>query len=194
MFTDSRDGQAYRTVKIGRQIWMAENLNYEADSSWCYHNSDIDSNSYCGKYGRLYAWNAARTACPNGWYLPTREEWDGLMIAIGRKEGYTREYGTKYRIWAGAGKMLKAKSGWKDYTGKDRNGTDDFGFSALPGGSRNINGAFYGIDYRCDWWTATDTNNDYAYYRSIFYTENQVREKKEGKRNGNSVRCVADNP
>lgn len=112
VMTDSRDGKTYKTVKIGSQTWMAENLNYETEYSYCYNN-EMHS---CKKYGRLYEWEAALRACPDGWHLPTKAEFEKLFDAVG---GHKK-----------AGKMLKSISGWKD----DGNGSDTFGFNALPVG------------------------------------------------------------
>lgn len=132
-FTDSRDGQIYKTVKIGNQVWMAENLNYNIDSlkSMCYNNS-VDS---CFKYGRLYNWSAANSVCPQGWHLPTIDEWDTLVSYVG----------------SGTAKItLKSASGW------DKNGTNDFGFTALPAG--NYQGGyhddFYSVGSATTFWSA----------------------------------------
>jgi hypothetical protein len=79
VMVDSRDGQTYKTVTIGTQIWMAENLNYETTNSYCYD----DDPSNCSKYGRLYTWAAATKACPIGWHLPSDDEWNTLFTAVG---------------------------------------------------------------------------------------------------------------
>ncbi len=72
---DTRDSQVYRTMKIGHERWMAQNLNYVADSSWCYERRPAN----CAKYGRLYQWKVASTACPEGWHLPTGFEWGKIL-------------------------------------------------------------------------------------------------------------------
>jgi len=115
---DSRDKQKYKVVKIGKQTWMAQNLNYAKPSSVCYANL----NDLCKKYGRLYEWDAAMTACPEGWHLPSEDEWMLLIYYVGAKT---------------AGKKLKAKNGWSIHDGKSGNGTDDYGFAALGTGYYN---------------------------------------------------------
>jgi uncharacterized protein (TIGR02145 family) len=163
-FSDSRDGRRYRAVKIGGDVWMAENLNYMAPGdSWC--SEDKESN--CEKYGRLYDWETAKTVCPAGWHLSTGEEWDRMLTAIGSKKG-----GRMGHDWLGAGAKLKTKSGWdRDEDGKKSgDGTDDYGFSALPGGERYRSGKFEkpgSPDSRGHWWTARENNGSSAYMREI---------------------------
>jgi uncharacterized protein (TIGR02145 family) len=163
-FTDSRNGQKYRTVKIGGKTWMAENLNYKTGNSWCYGGD----NSNCEKYGSLYDWNSAKMACPAGWRLSSREEWQTLDDFAG-------------------GKALKSTNGWYN----NGNGTDDYGFSALPGGFRRAGGDFDDAGKYGYWWTATEDNIS-AYLRGMGYDRNSVNEFKYGKGFGFYVRCVAD--
>ena len=173
-FTDTRDGQTYKTVTIGKQTWMAQNLNYQTKrGSWCYK----DKADSCKKYGRLYDWKTATTVCPKGWKLPSREDWDRLVETAGGKEI--------------AGKRLKARRGWND----NCNGTDDYGFSALPCGDRFPDGSFRGTGYYCYWWTTVE--HDYsgdAFYWSMGCSHDNANEGHYYKSNGRSVRCVADRP
>jgi uncharacterized protein (TIGR02145 family) len=172
LFTDGRDGKTYRTVVIGGKTWMGENLNYQPQTgkSWCSDNEE----SNCNKYGRLYDWKTAKKACPSGWHLPSRAEWDGLVGAAG---GETT-----------AGKKLMSTSGWNG----NGNGTDAYGFSALPGGGRNTDGGFnYAGGSGC-WWTATEDDADYAYNRYMYYYYDDVYEGYYNKEGGFSVRCVGD--
>jgi len=167
--TDNRDGKKYKTVTIGTQIWMAENLNYEAKGSKCYDNDS----SNCQKYGRLYDWNTAKEACPSGWHLPSKEEWtiDGYV------GGET------------AGKKLKSKSGWNG----DGNGTDNYGFSAPPGGYGRSDDSFDSFGIGGYWWSsASELNSDDAYYRSIGYDGDNANWFSNAKSLLFSVRCVQD--
>jgi len=124
-FTDTRDGKTYKTVKIGEQTWMAENLNYKAKDSKCYgeggkvfnqetknyditlSNAEIQAN--CEKYGRLYFWETARKACPSGWHLPVNDEWEILSNNLGGKKlPETCECSKEYENM----EKLKAKEGF----------------------------------------------------------------------------------
>jgi len=184
-FTDTRDGQTYKTVKIGKHTWMAQNLNYQTKSgSWCYK----DSTDNCNKYGRQYDWNTAKTVCPKGWKLPDTADWNRLVTTAGG--------------WKTAAKKLKSKSGWNVYFGEDDepkscesgNGTDDFGFSALPGGYRFSNGDFLTAGKYGGWWTATEDNSNLAYHRRMGYDYDLVHEYSNRKGYGSSVRCIAARP
>ncbi|MDR0331510.1 MAG: fibrobacter succinogenes major paralogous domain-containing protein [Chitinispirillales bacterium] len=169
-FTDARDSLAYNAVKIGGAVWMAENLNYATDGSWCYKNAD----SNCVKYGRLYAWDDAKAACPTGWRLPSRADWSALVGATGG------DY---------AGKLLKSASGW---SGKG-NGADDYGFEALPGGFRgSYEGSFGNIGSIGAWWSATETGAGGAYLQAMGYNDASVSAEDGDKKLGLSVRCVKD--
>jgi uncharacterized protein (TIGR02145 family) len=147
-FTDDRDGRAYRTVKVGELTWMAENLDFVTDSSVCSDNDE----SNCTKYGRLYNWDDATKACPAGWRLPGDEDWAKLTLAVANK--------CNGRIhWRMAAKKLKTSTGWQDnWDGSTLNGTDDIGFSALPGGMYYKNWRSLGRGNNYDLWSATESD------------------------------------
>lgn len=167
--TDSRDGQIYKTVKIGDQIWMAENLNFEVDSSYCYN----DSAKYCTKYGRLYSWAAANRACPDGWHLPTIDEFETLFATVGKQSI--------------AGKKLKSASGWNN----DGNGTDDFGFTALPAGIWYGKDKYYNYEgHHANFWSSIKNGSDSADYVNMFYGYDSVHVFVHDKNDGMSVRCL----
>jgi uncharacterized protein (TIGR02145 family) len=170
-FTDSRDGKNYRFVTIGGMKWTAKNLNYQTDSSWCYNDSD----SYCDRYGRLYNWNAAKSACPSGWHLPSRDEWRTLLIAA---RGDSLKFEPSI--------TLLSTSGWSSWGGNNHNGSDKYGFSALPGGSRSPGGYFSGAGTSANMWTATAYVTNTAYYQATF------SEQYGEVGRGHSVRCVGD--
>ncbi|GBU20901.1 hypothetical protein R80B4_00788 [Fibrobacteres bacterium R8-0-B4] len=163
-------------VTIGGKKWMKKNLNIETADSWCYGNSP-DS---CAKYGRLYTWSAAKTVCPSGWHLPSRDEWGTLAKATGGNGDFG--------IGGTAGNALKSTSGWNE----NGNGTDTYGFSALPGGYRFTGGTFNLAGYNGYWWMATEYGSDIAYYRYMDYYDDYVGEDYDLKDYAFSVRCVGD--
>jgi uncharacterized protein (TIGR02145 family) len=182
-------GQTPASVKIGNQTWTKQNLNVKTQDSWCYE----DKESNCAKYGRLYIWEAAKTACASmggKWRLPTGDDWDNLLRAVGGVRKVDEAGDVVFEI---EGKKLKAKScGWNDYEGKSGNGTDEFGFSALPGGYRYYSdGSFNSVGYGGYWWSVTEDGRGYAYYRYMYYRNDRVNEDNQVKSNGFSVRCVA---
>ena len=178
-FADKRDGKVYKTVKIGRQNWFAENLNFAAKGSVCYENNDAN----CAKYGRLYDWKTALTACPAGTHLPTDEEWETLVDYAGGEDE--------------AGEKLKSTSGWKQHEGESGNGTDNYGFAALPGGAF-ADDHFEAAGTIGLWWSATedDDDDDTAWRRGI--TNGKYMDGESVDKNSNdkaslfSVRCVQD--
>ena len=129
--TDSRDGQTYKTVKIGNQVWMAENLNFKTEGSWC----PEDKLDTCKKYGRFYSWKAALKACPAGWHLPSKREFGTLLAFVSGDSSAVAKIRSFNDYWhnAATSTRLKTTSGWNDCRWGG-NGTDDFSFSVLPAG------------------------------------------------------------
>jgi len=188
-FTDSRNGQKYRAVKIGGKTWMAENLNYPAGNSWCYENDE----SNCKIYGRLYDWKTARMACPAGYHLPSVKEWDELAVAGGGQRKSAAFSGIdEIFYWNNVGGTLKSTSGWNDADGKSGNGTDEFGFSALPGGVRLPDGTFSSAGDNGNWWSATEVGSGSAFTRDMNSGVDFVSEGNFVKSLGLSVRCLQD--
>ena len=169
-FTDSRDSKVYRKVTIGSQTWMAENLNYAANSSVCYENSAEN----CAKYGRLYDWATAKTACPAGWHLPSDEEWTTLENTVGGRST--------------AGTKLKLSAGWNN----DGNGTNEYLFSALPGGNGGSDGDFSNAGNYGIWWSSTEKDARNAWYWLMSFSYKFVDMSSNDKADLFSVRCVQD--
>ena len=167
-FTDPRDGQSYDIVQIGSQTWMAENLNYEVEGSACPEGE----NRNCSKYGRLYTWDMARIVCPEGWHLPDSADFEKLMASVGGADV--------------AGYALKSTSGWF----KKGNGSDDYGFNALPAGYRLGNGKFDGIGGYAHIWSAVETPDGLAYYMLLDFSIKAAKLSAFGKDEARSVRCV----
>ncbi|MCL2282557.1 MAG: fibrobacter succinogenes major paralogous domain-containing protein [Fibromonadales bacterium] len=183
-FTDPRDGQVYRTVKIGNQIWMAQNLNYDIKSffgskSRCYG----DNPEYAERYGRLYNWETAKKAVPLGWHLPSAEEWQTLVDFVGGDEI--------------AGTKLKATNGWSfnDWDKISGNGTDDYGFSALPGGCfySDSEDGFWNIGQIGYWWSSMSDGAGGVWRRAILHDFSSVSWGRDDvKKNLFSIRCLKD--
>jgi len=161
-FTDPRDGKAYKTVVIGDQIWMAENLNYDAEGSKFYDNNPANGDIY----GKLYNWDTAKKAAPPGWHLPTYSEWETLLNFAGGEKISTTDYGI-------AGKKLKAKSGWSN----DGNGTDIYGFSAMPGG------------YFCNVWEFKNAGGVGRWWKNSCYEYKGIRNASFWHMNWDSIMC-----
>jgi uncharacterized protein (TIGR02145 family) len=170
-------GKKYKTVVIGTQTWFAENVNCSTASGSKCHNDPTN----CSKYGRLYNWETAKTVCPTSWHLPDSTEWETLLNYAGGR--------------GKAGGKLKATSGW-NYVG---NGTDELGFSALPGGYsfgyiKENEEEFFDVGDSGYWWTATYTDNDSKDngIRYIFIRPETDEVKNRGGEKGEwySVRCI----
>ncbi len=175
---DSRDGNPYLTVIIGEQRWMAGNLNYNSIGSY-YNNYSPDG------YGRLYTWDAAMVACPEGWHLPTDAEWQILEHYLGMNSADTSTL-----LWRGSdqGIQLKSTSGWYD----DGEGNNSSGFNAFPAGFYTA-GAFYTLGTDATFWTSTESSSTKAYARNLKGNNTGVyREDYYLKSYGYSCRCVED--
>ena len=204
-FTDSRDGKTYKTVQIGEQTWMAENLAYlpsvspstsGSDSEFYYYvygyegNSvnDAKGTSNYNTYGVLYNWLAAIQACPDGWHLPSNEEWEQLAQFISDQNGgYSK---IDENTWYSVGKHLKSTDGWNSGNGS---GIDDFGFSAYPGGIRQSTGIFGSVGNYGTWWSATELSSNYPWRLYLGYDYDLLhRDHYSTKDWGFSVRCIKD--
>ena len=178
-FTDSRDGKIYKTIKIGTQTWMAENLAYKASGDcWAYD----DDNSNVNKYGYLYSWDNAKASCPAGWHLPNDSEWTILINFLGGESI--------------AGGKLKETS-TTHWRSPNTSAGNDFGFTALPGGFHEEFGAwggeagFEGIGDKGFWWSSTWHITFGVSFLSIKYNDSVVTRDTYGT-NGLSVRCIKD--
>jgi uncharacterized protein (TIGR02145 family) len=186
-----------QTVTIGKQVWSTQNLELtrfrngdlipqaktnedwhrayiNKQPAWCYVNNDSTTN---GRYGKLYNWyavNDPRGLAPAGWHIPTDAEWTALVNALdGESE---------------AGYALKAKSGWYE----NGNGSKSNGFSAMPGGFRHNEGAFFHVEQLGFWWSATAHEDTLAWYRTLYHDSPYMTRFDGLHGDGLSVRCLKD--
>lgn len=188
---------SYKTVKIEKLEWMADNLNSdvfrngdpipeaktdaewfqagkEGKPAWCYYENKIENGN---KYGRLYNWyavNDSRGLAPDGWHVSGDAEWRRVTDFLGGEDA--------------AGTKMKSSNGWNT----DGNGTNESGFTGLPGGCRDLNGKFSGIGNIGFWWSSTEKDKSLAWYRCIDVSPYYVYRTNYYKQNGLSVRCIKD--
>jgi uncharacterized protein (TIGR02145 family) len=211
------DGNYYKIVKIGTQIWMAENIkatkytdgtkiplvtdysewkklgNNNSDKAYCWYDNDEEMANSKG-YGALYTYAAATNGddsannvqgvCPNGWHLPSDDEW------------YILEYHISNDGYSAQGKPLKSTTGWKwnDYYDITGNGTDIYGFCGLPGGARSssLNPVFWSEGELGFWWSATEHGENWGWRRELSYFSESFTRSYPYKSEGFSVRCIKD--
>jgi len=213
---DLRDGKIYKTVKIGEQIWMADNLAYLPSVSPSDKGSDVNSHYYVydnegadvnlakslesySNYGVLYNWPAAAKSCPTGWHLPSDKEWQKLETVLGMSPSEVGQYGL--HISGFVSKQLKSEKGWRDGT----NGDNSSGLNVLPAGSRyngqgiafsnyKAEGGFKYLHELAYFWTATSSSDGVtAFARSLSYKHSGVYYESFSTAEGSSVRCIKDN-
>jgi uncharacterized protein (TIGR02145 family) len=188
-----------QSITIGTQVWMTQNLNVDkfrngdpipeaktpgewkaygdaGEAAWCYYDNDPKNGE---KYGKLYNWFAVsdpRGLAPQGWHIPSDDEWKVLTDYLGGEHK--------------AGAKMKAKSGWSN----DGNGTNSSGFSGLPGGDRVWDGSFNGVGGSGSWWSSMefDARRSYAWARNLNCGLGSVSRLRQFKRYGFSVRCLRD--
>lgn len=162
-FTDPRDNNSYKVVKINNLLWFAENLRYKGVE---HHFPDRNSENV-EKYGYLYTWKNAMEACPPGWRLPTKDEFEKLVSS---NETSNNSSSLRDESW--------------------NNGSNFSGFGALPAGLRWHNGVFYSFGLSTIFWSATPRGNVFAYYLGVVPGQAYVYD--DYRNNAVSVRCVKD--
>ncbi len=207
------DGNFYKTIQIGNQVWMAENLrvtryrngdaiSYITDNTEWVHTTNgaycdyKDNNDIIINYGLLYNWyavNDSRNIAPEGWRVPTDEDWKELELNLGISRSDADKDGWRGKDIAEGLKETKtsSKGAWISLLSNSTNLT---GFSALPGGSRYIrsNGLIENIGKHASFWTNTELNEQYAWYRALYYTQSGIGRFGALKGNGFSVRLIRE--
>lgn len=198
VFSQSNKAVIYPGIKIGNQVWMSKNLDVnkfangdvipeaksdeewkkaeeEGKPAWCYYDNDPKNGLKFGKLYNWYAVNDPRGLAPSGWHIPSEDEWNKLTNYLGGGSV--------------AGRKMKTKLGWQS----NGNGTNESGFSALPGGFRYGYGAFDNIGYYASWWSSTEIETGYGskiINKSIFYDSGDLSNDTNRKDYGFSIRCI----
>lgn len=209
LFTDSRDQKSYKSVKIGNQIWMAENLNYgsyvsdqnasgtiqDATQKFCYTNAEAN----CNTDGGLYQWHVAmgistayatsiynvpasgniKGICPIGWHIPRTIEWDALQASLGGSS-------------VAAGQMKLNQTGFGSWDGSINNHGNGSGFSVLPAGQRFATGGYDSRESFAHFWEMAEIGASDAYVRRLNFSDSELVRDFKNKKNGFSLRCVRD--
>ena len=195
------EGNIYKTVTIGDQHWMAENLNVSkyndgtlipnikenlkwqnnTTGAWAFYKNDA---AKYAKYGKIYNWyalspftNGNKNVCPSGWHVPTDDEWQILSNFLGDEGdngGKIKEVGTK------------------NWNAPNTSATNSTLFTALPGGYRTYIGEFEGLHEIGCWWSSTESDSEQAYYRTLYFDEAYINNRNKSKVDGFSVRCIKD--
>lgn len=186
-YVDPRDGESYRWVRIGEQLWMAENLRFATtEGSWCWDNNEQE----CTTRGRFYNWETAQRVAPPGWHLPSDEEWKTLELSLGLDRKEIDREGARCDEAKASGGMLKAQGQWPtEYNGKKISVTNEAGFSAIPTGVYAL-GEFSHDGYTA-WWTST-ADGDEAWIRFLHFFDNKIDRVKNSKIHAFPIRCVRD--
>lgn len=199
------DGYSYNLVEIGSQCWFAVNLRTSkyndstaisnlADNTewandtlgaWCYYENDSIRGT---TYGKLYNWYAVKTGklCPNGWHIPTDEDWKKLEISLGISQSKADSTGPR-GVLEKVGDKMKATTGWQTNTG-----TDSSGLSVLPGGFRSYDNYFATVGQYASFWSSTEYTSSNAWSRNLGYNNSGVGRYSYTKRDGYSCRCLRD--
>ena len=189
IFIDPRDNKRYKTVKIGNQTWLAENLNYSGNNNsvGVYYGSGTTPGNAepFAKAGRLYTYAEALTVAPPGYHLPSDAEWDTLVNFIGGATGG----GTKLKS---RNSEQPQNAAWNLNSGNPGDGTDNYGFTGLPGGYRAADSSFYNVGNHGYWWSSTADGASNAFRRNLNYNNADVGRASISKAASFSVRCLKD--
>lgn len=209
-FVDNRDNRKYKWVKIGEQIWMAENVKYlptiynepirslNNPRYYVYKYLGNDTNEARDlenfkTYGVLYNWSAAKKACPNGWHIPSDAEWENLAKTISRNNGGYSKLLTDNKSWEKVGAHLKSNSTLWRYN--PTLNINDYEFSALPAGYTDFDNIeyFYALRNAAGFWSTLELENEYIWGRMVVDSNSDFLKKIFSKEEGYSLRCIRDN-